>query len=724
MGEKRERVKQKLYDFICDEQYKPMRLKDIRFLLQVKDADKKRVEEALNELVEEGKITVTPKGKYKKLDDKFLVGDYIGNKKGYGFVRVEGYKDDFFIPAKFSMGAFHGDRVMIAPDSYTKQGKSTEAKVTQILKRGLTTIVGTYDKQQNFGFVIPDNQKVADDIFVAKKDSMGAMTGHKVVCRITNYGADHKSPEGEIIEILGHVNDPGTDILSVVRAYDIPVEYPDKVMDSLKDIPDEVDEADFVGRTDFRALPTVTIDGEDAKDLDDAITLSFEDGVYTLGVHIADVSHYVKEKSPLDKEALKRGTSCYLVDSVIPMLPHKLSNGICSLNAGTDRLTLSCVMKFDKKGKLLDHTICEGILHVDERMTYTNVEKILERSDEEVLKRYEPLVPMFDLMLELSTILRKNRRKRGSIDFDVAETKIIVDENHKPVEIKPYDRNPATKIIEDFMLAANETIAEDYFWQELPFEYRVHEHPDEEKIDILAAFINNFGLFIKASRDETHPKELQKILDQIEGKPYEALISKMMLRSMKQAKYSTVNTGHFGLATSYYCHFTSPIRRYPDLQIHRIIKDNLRGRMNAKRIEHYEKILPEVAKHSSEMERRADEAERECDKLKKVQYMSGHLGEEFWGVISGVTEWGFYVELPNTVEGLVHVTTLTDDYFHYSESTYELIGETTAKRYKLGQKVKIVVAATDPFMRTIDFRVVIGTEDEENEKLNQKFIAE
>lgn len=307
MGEKRERIKQKLYDFICDEQYKPMRLKDIRFLLQVGDADKKRVEEALGELVEEGKITVTPKGKYKKLEDKFLVGDFIGNKKGYGFVRVEGYKDDFFIPAKFSMGAFHGDRVMIAPDSYTKQGKSTEAKVVQILKRGLETIVGTYDKQESFGFVIPDNQKVADDIFIAKKDSMGAMTGHKVVCRITNYGENHKSPEGEIIEILGHVNDPGTDILSVVRAYDIPVEYPDKVMDSLKDIPDEVDEADFAGRTDFRDLPTVTIDGEDAKDLDDAITLSYEDGIYTLGVHIADVSHYVKEKSPLDKEALKRG---------------------------------------------------------------------------------------------------------------------------------------------------------------------------------------------------------------------------------------------------------------------------------------------------------------------------------------------------------------------------------------------------------------------------------
>ena len=628
MGEKRERIKQKLYDFICDEQYKPMRLKDIRFLLQVGDEDKKRVEEALDELVEEGKITVTPKGKYKKLEDKFLVGDFIGNKKGYGFVRVEGFKDDFFIPAKFSMGAFHGDRVMIAPDSYTKQGKSTEAKVVQILKRALTTIVGTYDKQQNFGFVIPDNQKISDDIFVAKKDSMGAMTGHKVVCRITNYGENHKSPEGEIIEILGHVNDPGTDILSVVRAYDIPVEYPDKVMDSLKDIPDEVDEADFVGRTDFRALPTVTIDGEDAKDLDDAITLSSADGIYTLGVHIADVSHYVKEKSPLDKEALKRGTSCYLVDSVIPMLPHKLSNGICSLNAGTDRLTLSCVMKFDKKGKLLDHTICEGILHVDERMTYTNVEK--------------------------------------------------------------------------------ETIAEDYFWQELPFEYRVHEHPDEEKIDILAAFINNFGLFIKASRDETHPKELQKILDQIEGKPYEALISKMMLRSMKQARYSTECTGHFGLSCKYYCHFTSPIRRYPDLQIHRIIKENLHGELSEKRIEHYRHILPTVANDNSAKERRAEEAERDVIKLKEIEYMSEHIGEEFDGVISGVTSNYIFVELDNTVEGAVSVAYMYDDFYYFQEQDYAMVGEKTKKKYQLGDKVRIKVLKCDKIKKTIDFSLIDG----------------
>lgn len=706
MGERRERIKEKLYEFICDEQYKPMRLKDIRFLLQVSDGDKKRVEESLNELINEGKITLTPKGKYKKLDNNLLVGEFIGNKKGFGFVRVEGYKEDFFIPAKFSMDAFHGDRVVIQPDSYTRQGKSTEAKVTQILERGMKTVVGTFEKQQNFGFVIADNQKVADDIFVSKSDSMGAMTGHKVVCEIKSYGSAGKCPEGRIIEILGHVNDPSTDILSVVRAYDIPMEYPDKVMDALKDIPDEVSEEEKVGRTDFRDWPTVTIDGEDAKDLDDAITLSFKDGVYTLGVHIADVSHYVKEKSPLDKEALKRGTSCYLVDSVIPMIPHKLSNGICSLNAGVDRLCMSCVMDFDKHGKLLSHYICEGLLHVDERMTYTNVAKILDRSDDEVLKRYETLVPMFDLMKELSDILRDKRHQRGSIDFDVAETKIIVDENHKPVEIKPYDRNPATKIIEDFMLAANETIAEDYFWQELPFEYRTHEHPDEEKIDILSSFLNNFGLFIKASRDETHPKELQKILEKIEGQPYEALISKMMLRSMKQARYSTECTGHFGLSCKYYCHFTSPIRRYPDLQIHRIIKENLHGELTEKRIDHYKHILPGVASDNSTKERRAEEAEREVIKLKEIEYMSEHIGEIFPGVVSGVTSNYVFVELENTVEGAVSVAHMYDDYYYFHEDQYALIGEQTKKRYQLGDKVMIKVLHCDKIKKIIDFSLI------------------
>ena len=432
----------------------------------------------------------------------------------------------------------------------------------------------------------------------------------------------------------------------------------------------------------------------------------------------------LKENSALGWEAKKRGTSVYLVDRVIPMLPRRLSNGICSLNAGCDRLALSCLMDIDEKGKVIGSQIAETVICVDQRMTYTSVKKILEDQDAEEIEKYQEFVPMFEKMRELSELLRKNRHARGSIDFDFPEAKIILDKKGKPVDIRPYEANTATKIIEDFMLLANETVASEYFWQEIPFLYRVHDTPDPEKIQALAEFIRNFGYGLKGVQDEVHPKELQKLLSRVADSPEEALISRLTLRSMKQARYSTECTGHFGLAAKYYTHFTSPIRRYPDLQIHRIIKDNLRGRMNAKRIEHYEKILPEVAKHSSEMERRADEAERECDKLKKVQYMSGHLGEEFWGVISGVTEWGFYVELPNTVEGLVHVTTLTDDYFHYSESTYELIGETTAKRYKLGQKVKIVVAATDPFMRTIDFRVVIGTEDEENEKLNQKFIAE
>lgn len=706
MGEKREAIKQKLYDFICDDIYKPMRLKDIRFLLQVPDADKKKVDEALSELIAEGKVTLTSKGKYKKLDDGLLTGVFIGNKKGFGFVRVEGMKEDFFVPARYCMDAFHNDRVVIKPENEAHGGKRSEAKIVRVLERGMTVVVGTFERQESFGFVIPDNQKIANDIFVSRKDTMGAMTGHKVVCHITNYGDKGKSPEGKIVEILGHVNDPATDLMAVVRAYDIPVEFPDKVMESLADIPDSVSDSDISGRKDFRAWPTVTIDGEDAKDLDDAITLSYEDGVYTLGVHIADVTNYVKEKSPLDKEAVKRGTSCYLIDSVIPMLPHKLSNGICSLNAGVDRLTLSVVMKIDRKGKLLDHYICEGVINVNERMTYTNVAKILDRCDDEVLSRYDYLVNMFDLMKELSDIIRKNRHRRGSIDFDVPETKIIADENHKPVEIKPYDRNPATRIIEDFMLMANETVAEDYFWQELPFEYRIHESPDAEKLKTLTVFINNFGLFMRPSQEETHPKELQRILERIEGEPYEALVSKMMLRSMKQARYSTVCSGHFGLSCKYYCHFTSPIRRYPDLQIHRIIKENLHGELNEKRQSHYNRLLPSVAADNSLKERRAEEAEREVIKLKEIEYMSDHIGEIFPGVISGVTSNYIFVELDSTVEGAVSVAYMYDDCYYFNEDIYAMIGEKTGKKYQLGDRVKIKVLKCDKIKKTIDFSII------------------
>ena len=707
MNDKKQEIKGKLYDFICDDIYKPMKLKDIRFLLQVSDSDKKKVEEALNELVSEGKITVSPKGKYKKMDKNLFAGTFIGNKKGFGFVRVDGEKEDYFIPAKYCMDAFHNDRVLIKPEETASGlGKRREAKIVQILDRGMTKIVGTFERQDGFGFVIPDNGKIASDIFINKKDTMGAMTGHKVVCNIINYGDNSRAPEGRIVEILGHVNDPSTDILSVVRAYDIPMEYPEKVMDSLKDIPEEISAEEIIGRTDFRDWDTVTIDGEDAKDLDDAITLSYKDGIYTLGVHIADVSHYVTEKSALDKEALKRGTSCYLVDSVIPMIPHKLSNGICSLNAGVDRLTLSCVMDINKKGKLINHYICEGVINVNERMSYTNVAKILDRSDDEVVKRYEKLVDMFDLMKELSDIIRNNRKKRGSIDFDVPETKIIVDENHKPIDIMPYDRNPATKIIEDFMLMANETIAEDYFWQELPFEYRTHESPDEEKIKNLTVCINNFGLFLRPSQEEPHPKELQKILERIEGEPYEALISKMMLRSMKQARYSTECSGHFGLSCKYYCHFTSPIRRYPDLQIHRIIKENLHGELNEKRIAHYKKILPSVADDNSIKERRAEEAERDVIKLKEIEYMSTRIGEEFNGVVSGVTSNYIFVELDNTVEGAVSVAYMYDDCYYFNEDIYAMIGERTGKKYQLGDKVRIKVLKCDKIKKTIDFSII------------------
>ena len=608
-------------------------------------------------------------------------------------------------------GAFHMDTVQVAVTS-ENSGKRREGTITKIISRGTTRIVCTYEKSKTFGFAVPDNPKFGSDIFIPQERSKGAVSGHKVVVEITDYGKEGRKPEGKVVEIIGHINDPGTDIMSIVKAYDLPVEFSEKIMHQVENVSNEVSTADMAGRMDFRDWQTVTIDGEDAKDLDDAITLTKEGDNYKLGVHIADVSNYVQEHSALDVEALSRGTSVYLVDRVIPMLPHKLSNGICSLNAGENRLTLSCVMTIDAKGNVIDHTIAESVIKVDRRMSYTSVKKILEDHDENEIREYEELVPMFELMQELAAILRKKRMKRGSIDFDFPETKIVLDDKGKPVEIKPYERNVATKIIEDFMLIANETVAQDYFWQELPFVYRTHDNPDTEKIKKLSTFINNFGYSIHIGQDEVHPKELQKLLQKIDGTPEEALISRLTLRSMKQAKYTTMSTGHFGLATPYYCHFTSPIRRYPDLQIHRIIKDNLRGRMNAKKIEHYDKILPEVAKHSSEMERRADEAERETDKLKKVEYMSERIGEVFEGVISGVTEWGFYVELPNTVEGLVHVTTLVDDYFHYNESTYELVGEVTNIRYKLGQRVHVMVTGTDKILRTIDFRVVRENEEE------------
>ena len=700
--EKRKKV---IYEFICDDFYVPMKLKELAILLQVPKDQRNELKRVMDALEAEGKVHVSTKGKYSKGEAKHIVGTYTAHARGFGFVVVEGETEDIFISEDDANGAFHNDQVEVVIKA-TPAGKRREGKITKILSHGTTTLVGYFQKNKSFGFVIPDNQRFVQDVFVPLERSKGAVTGHKVVVELTKYGDNNKKPEGKVIEIIGHVNDPGVDIMSIVKGYDLPTEFPEKVLNQAERVAKDVSTADMAGRMDLREWTMVTIDGEDAKDLDDAISITQEDGNYILGVHIADVTNYVQEKSALDREALKRGTSVYLVDRVIPMLPHTLSNGICSLNAGEDRLALSCIMTINEKGSVIDHKIAETVVHIDERMSYTSVKKILEDEDELEIERYRELVPMFKLMAELSRILREKRTQRGSIDFDFPETKMILDENGKPIEIKPYDRNVATKIIEDFMLLANETVAEDYFWQEIPFVYRTHESPDEDKIKKLATFIHNFGHSMHISNKEVRPKEIQKLLAKVEGTAEDALISRLALRSMKQAKYTPENTGHFGLAASYYCHFTSPIRRYPDLQIHRIIKENLRGRMNEERRDHYDKILMEVAKQSSQRERLAEEAERETVKLKKVEYMSSRIGEEFEGVISSITKWGIYVELPNTIEGLIHVTNLYDDHYNYIEDSYEMVGEHTGKTYKLGQTVMVRVIGTSKVERTIDFELV------------------
>ena len=706
MDEIFEKRKKIIYEFICDEFYVPMKLKELAMLLQVPKDQRDELKAVMDSLEAEGKVHVTQKGKYIKGEAKHLRGIFQANARGFGFVTVEGEPEDIFIGEEDMGGAMQGDEVEVAITK-APEGRRREGKILKIVNRGTQRLVGYYQSRKNFGFVVPDNERILQDIFVPAEQSKGAVTGHKVVVELTSYGGERKKPEGRIVEILGHANDPGVDILSIVKSYDLPIEFPEKVLNQAERVAKPVTGADMAGRKDVRDWQTVTIDGEDAKDLDDAITLTKEGDNYILGVHIADVTNYVQENSALDREALKRGTSVYLADRVIPMLPHVLSNGMCSLNAGEDRLALSCIMTVDSKGNVIDHQIAETVVNVDERMSYTSVKKILEEHDEEECRRYQTLIPMFELMKELSEILRNRRHKRGAIDFDFPESKMVLDEDGTPLEIKAYDRNVATKIIEDFMLLANETVAEEYFWQEIPFVYRVHEAPDEEKMKKLITFIQNFGYTMHVPKgQEIRPKEVQKLLDKIEGSQEEAMISRLTLRSMKQAKYSPDNDGHFGLATQYYTHFTSPIRRYPDLQIHRIIKDNLRGRMTESRRDHYAKILTEVTMQASSLERRADEAERETVKLKKVQYMKKFYGEEFEGVISGITKWGLYVELPNTVEGLVHVANMMDDHYDYDETHFQMVGTHTGKRYELGQKVKVRVTGCDTIARTIDFELV------------------
>lgn len=706
-----EERKKLIYDLVREELYVPMKEKELAVFLQVDPEDRPEMKKILEELLAERGIEITKRGKYKKPEDIVLEGTFISNAKGFGFVEVEGQEEDYFVPKDYVGDAFHMDRVefQLLPPA---RGRRQEVKIVKILERGIKTVVGTFQKSKSFGFVVPDQQKLAADIFIPAEKCNGAVDGHKVVAELTFYGDERRNPEGKIIEILGHENDPGVDILSIVKSYDMNIEFPEKVLNQAVRVSNPVSEKDREGRMDLRDLTMVTIDGEDAKDLDDAVSLSKEGEFYHLGVHIADVTNYVQENSALDREALDRGTSVYLVDRVIPMLPHTLSNGICSLNEGEDRLAMSCLMTIDEAGNMVDYKITESVINVNRRMSYTSVRKILTDKDEEETKKYQDLVPMFEMMAQLSKILRAKRKSRGSIDFDFEECKIKLDKDGRPIDIMPYERNVATRMIEDFMLAANETVAAHFYWMEVPFVYRTHDKPDPEKIKKLALFVNNYGYSIKLTQEEIHPKEMQKLLTKIEGTKEENLLSRLLLRSMKRAQYQDVCTGHFGLACQYYTHFTSPIRRYPDLQIHRIIKESLRGRLNEDRIAHYKSILPEVCTHASKMERRADEAERETDKLKKAQYMSERIGEEFEGVVSGITAWGIYVELPNTVEGMVRVSEMKDDFYIYNENSYEMIGEHTGTVYKLGDRVKIMVKDVDLFMKTVDFEIIRDEEEE------------
>lgn len=711
-----EKRKNLICELVNDKFYVPMKEKELAAFMQVRPEEREELKTILNELLMEGRLQISKRGKYSKGEEGGgLVGTFISHPKGFGFVEIEGRSEDLYIPESGVNGAFHQDQVQVELLK-GQGGRRQEARIVKILSHGLTKVVGTYQKSKSFGFVIPDLEKISTDIYIPAEGSKGAVTGHKVVVELTDYGDDKHKPEGRITEILGHVNDPGVDILSIVKGYDLPVEFEEKLLNQAERVGKPVSEADMAGRRDLRSLQMVTIDGEDAKDLDDAVSLTREGENYCLGVHIADVSNYVQENSALDREALNRGTSVYLVDRVIPMLPHTLSNGICSLNQGEDRLALSCLMKVNKKGEVVSYEIAETVICVDRRMSYTAVRKILEEGDLELIQEYEELVPMFQDMQELAAILRKKRRQRGSIDFDFPESKIILDQKGNPVSIEPYERNVATDLIEDFMLLANETVAQHFYWMEVPFLYRTHETPDTEKIEKLATFIHNFGyhIKIKTSDHEVHPKEIQKLLASIEGTEEEALIARLALRSMKQAKYSVECTGHFGLACACYCHFTSPIRRYPDLQIHRIIKEQLRGRLMEKRIDHYKEILPEVARQTSRLERRADEAERETDKLKKAQYMKHHIGETLEGIISGITAWGIYVELPNTVEGMIHVARLTGDYYYYKEETFEMVGRDTGRCFKLGQRLKVFVDSVDMVSKSVDF--LLAEDDMEEEE--------
>lgn len=698
--------KERILAYMESEGYVPIKRRDMRAMLSVPQEDREKFENLINELIAEGRVFETKKGKLASPKDlQMATGTFIGHARGFGFVTPGAGGEDIFIPASETMGAMQKDRVLYKVLHKAEKGKKADGVIVRILERGQQRIVGTFEAgSKGYGFVVADDKKIAKDIFISRENTKGAVTGHKVVVEITDYGEDRRNPEGKVIEILGHINDPGVDILSVIRRYELAVDFPEEVYAEIEHLGTEVAEADKKGREDLRDLLTITIDGADAKDLDDAVSLKrLGNGNFELGVHIADVSHYVRENTALDKEAYARGTSVYLVDRVIPMLPHKLSNGICSLNPHVDRLALSCLMEVNGRGEVVSHRILESVINSDYRMTYTAVREILEDGAPALLEQYAEILPMLEDMEELRQILGEKRRKRGSVNFDLPESKIILDENGKPIDIRPYEKSIATNMIEEFMLVCNETIAENSFWQEMPFMYRSHQEPDEDKLEKMEQFLRGFGYYLRKKDGEIHPRELQKVLQKAEETDEERIITRMVLRSMMQARYTAENGGHFGLAAKYYCHFTSPIRRYPDLEIHRMIKKMLHGELDEKASAYYRRKMPDWAKHCSKQERVAEDAERDTDALKKVEFMEDKIGQIYEGIISGVTNWGIYVELPNTIEGMVALSQMDDDYYEFDEKKMLVFGKRTKKSYRLGDKVVVSVAKVDRMMGTIDF---------------------
>ncbi|MFD3155876.1 ribonuclease R [Haloimpatiens sp. FM7330] len=712
-------IREVILDFMREQAYKPMDINELARIFAISKRELKTFKKTLKSMEKDGQIVKT-RTEYYGIPERMglILGKLQGHSKGYGFVIPDDGSVDIFIPISGMNGAMNGDKVIAKITKEKIPGKKCEGEIIRIIERANKTTIGTYENSRNFGFVVPDDKRMFQDIFIPKSEKHDAETGDIVIVEITQWPEKRRNPEGKIVEILGKKGDKGIDILTVIKKYNLPEEFPPKVLNYAENIDEKIPEEEYKRRKDLRDLRMVTIDGEDAKDLDDAVSIQKnEKGNYVLGVHIADVSNYVKENSSLDKEALKRATSVYLIDRVIPMLPKKLSNGICSLNPKEDRLTLSCLMEINNEGKVINYEISESIIRTNERMTYTDVTKILRDNDEELINKYDYLVEDFKMMEDLCNILHKRRMNRGAIDFDFQECKIILDEIGKPVEIKPYERAIANRMIEEFMLVCNETIAEHMYWANAPFVYRIHEDPDEEKLMHFNEFAHNLGIAVKWTK-EIHPKVLQEVIEKVKGKKEEVVINTLLLRSLKQAKYAPECVGHFGLAARYYCHFTSPIRRYPDLIIHRIIKEYINGKIDEGRSKKLEKSVQYASSQSSDMERLADDAEREVDDLKKAEYMSYRIGEEHEGIISSVTNFGMFIELPNTIEGLVHISSLDDDYYVYDEAHLCLIGERTKNIYRLGDNVKIRVSKVDLDARDVYFDLV-KEKDEENEAVNE-----